>query len=68
MFYPRIILKMKNKIKSKNAKLTTKEISILSECSLRTADRIKAEIKKTFKLKKVTLKAYEYYYLISQSS
>ena len=52
MFYPRIILKMKNKIKSKNGKLTTKEISILSECSLRTADRIKAEIKKTFKRKK----------------
>lgn len=49
-----------------NKKLTTKEIAILSICSLRTADRIKAEIKKTIpknrKNKNVTFRDYVRYY------
>lgn len=45
-------------------KLTTKEIATLSMCSLRQADRIKKEIKKTFGIKVVKIGHYEAYYLM----
>lgn len=45
-----------------NKKLTTKDIAFLSLCSLRTADRIKADIKKTFNVKRVLVYHYNAYY------
>lgn len=47
---------------NKNKKITTKEIAQLSEVSLRTADRIKAQIKKTFNVNKVLYSHYLRYY------
>lgn len=44
-------------------KLTTKEIAVLSEVSLRTADRIKTAIKRELNIKKVYYKDYCKYYL-----
>lgn len=44
-------------------KLTIKMICNLSECSERTATRIKAEIKKDLKVKKPLYKHYLAYYL-----
>ena len=44
-------------------KLTTKEIAVLSECSLRTADRIKTAIKRELNIKKVYYKDYCKFYL-----
>lgn len=54
-------MKTENKYKDFEV-LTTKDISLLSEVSLRTADRIKALIKKEFKIKKVTFYYYKKYY------
>ncbi|GEM_PF-4954533 len=45
-------------------KLSTKEIAVLSMCSLRTADRIKKAIRETYGVKKVTRRHYEAYYLM----
>lgn len=45
-------------------KLTTKDIASLSMCSLRQADRIKADIKKTFGIRTVLMAHYNQYYLI----
>lgn len=47
-----------------NKKLTTKDIAMLSMCSVRTADRIKAEIKKTFNVQRVLVWHYNAYYHI----
>lgn len=47
-----------------NKKLTTKDIAFLSMCSLRTAQRIKAEIRKTFNCKNVLVWHYNAYYNI----
>ena len=52
-----------NKKRSIYKKLTTKEIAVLSECSLRTADRIKTAIKREFNIKKVYYKDYCKFYL-----
>lgn len=55
-----------NTILKNNKKLTTKDIAQLSMCSSRTADRIKAEIKKIVpknrKNKSVTFRDYVRYY------
>lgn len=50
--------------KSITKKLTTKEIAQLSECSIRTAERIKKQIKLEFKIKRVLLRHYNGYFLI----
>lgn len=54
-----------SKIKKRSIykKLTTKEIAVLSEVSLRTADRIKTAIKREFNISKVYYKDYCKYYL-----
>ena len=52
-----------NKKRSIYKKLTTKEIAVLSEVSLRTADRIKSAIKREFNISKVYYKDYCKYYL-----
>ena len=54
-----------SKIKKRSIykKLTTKEIAVLSECSLRTADRIKTAIKRELNISKVYYKDYCKYYL-----
>lgn len=43
-------------------KLTDKDICFLSMCSLRTAQRIKAEIKRTYNVQTVLYKHYLLYY------
>ena len=53
----------KNKKHSTYKKLTTKEIAVLSDVSLRTADRIKTAIKREFNISKVYYKDYCKYYL-----
>lgn len=51
---------------TKTRKLSTKEIAILSDCSIRTAERIKVEIKKIIpkkrKNKNVTFADYVRFY------
>ena len=45
-----------------NYKLTTKDIAELNYCSLRTADRIKRQIKDFCKVKIVRFKHYQKYF------
>ena len=46
----------------KTKKLTTKDISVLSMVSLRSADRIKKQIKDTYNVKIVRYRHYLRYY------
>lgn len=55
---------MKTKEFALYQKLTTKDIMILSECSQRTAERIKRLIKDEYSIEIVTFQYYKLYYCI----
>lgn len=54
----------KQKKRSFQKKMSTKEIAILTECSIRTAERIKKDIKYTFGVDVVQKRHYNLYFLI----
>lgn len=51
-------------LKSINRKMTTKDIALETECSIRKAERIKNDIKKTFNIEIVLRKHYDLYFLL----